>query len=127
VLAVALVPAVSASAAPTYQVSVTARCRKPSRKRQLAPNSCMNYVPDGTQTYEARVTDVDGRPATGVLVHWADSSASARFRPKKNPCTTGSDGTCSDELVVTRPRRGDRITVTATVPGDSALGYLTFR
>jgi hypothetical protein len=41
-------------------------------ERQLAPNHCLNYIPDGTQTYTAQVRDSSGArwatvgDATGV-------------------------------------------------------------
>jgi hypothetical protein len=116
-------PAVAA----TYHVKVSCTVPKNQQERQLAPNSCMNYLPDGTQTFKAKVTDGSGDPVAGVQVQWADSSSSARFRVANNPCTTNSSGVCSDELVETKPRKGEKITVTATVGGSSGTGYLTFK
>lgn len=118
-------PAAAAHAA-VYNVKVT--CTVPNRQpeRQIAPNHCLNYLPDGTQTYNAKVTDSNGRAVSGVKVYWSDDSDAARFRARKNPCTTGSNGVCSNELVVRNPKRSMFITVTATVGGASADGYLSF-
>jgi hypothetical protein len=120
-------PAGAANAAPTYDVTVTCTVPKRQPERQLAPNHCLNYLPDGTQTYIAKVADSNGRPVAGVKVYWSDDSASAKFRVRKNPCTTGSDGRCSNELVVRNPRRDMVIRVTGTVGSSSAVGYLSFR
>jgi hypothetical protein len=121
-----LLVAPSASAI-TYRLTVTCSVPKGSPERQLAPNSCMNYMPDGTQTYTAHVTN-DGHPVTGVTVTWSDSdSKDASFRTTNNPCVTGSGGTCSDELADKSPHAGEKITVTATGGGSTAKGYLTFR
>ncbi len=119
--------AVPAQAAAGYTVTVT--CKVPPREpeRQLAPDSCLNYLPDGTQTYTAKVRKSDGTAASGVTVQWTDSADNARFRLAQNPCTTNSNGVCSAELVVRRPKRGQQITVTATAGGASDQGYLTFR
>lgn len=119
--------ALPAQAAPSYTVTVT--CKVPSREpeRQLAPDSCLNYVPDGTQTYTAQVRKSDGTAANGVKVQWTDSAENARFRVAQNPCTTNASGVCSAELVVRSPKRGQRVTVTATAGGASDRGYLTFR
>ncbi|MGA8980404.1 MAG: hypothetical protein WB473_14950 [Pedococcus sp.] len=119
--------AVPAQAASSYTVTVT--CTVPPRQpeRQLAPDSCLNYVPDGTQTFTARVRKADGTAASGVTVHWTDSAKNAHFRLAQNPCTTNASGSCSAELVVKRPRRGQKITVTATAEAASDQGYLTFR
>jgi hypothetical protein len=119
------VPAATADAA-TYRVTVTCQVPRSQPERQLAANSCLNYVPDGTQTYTARVTDSNGRAVPGVWVSWSDSSSTAHFRVRKNPCRTGSNGTCSDELVERSPRRGAVITVRATVGSAYGLGYLRF-
>lgn len=125
VLAATGVP-VSAAQAASYTVKVT--CTVPQRQpeRQLAPNHCLNYVPDGTQTYTAKVTDSYGRAVSGVWVTWSDNSSAAHFRVRNNPCKTGTNGSCSDELVVRNPKRGMKITVTATVGGSSGVGYLSF-
>jgi hypothetical protein len=115
-----------AADAVTYTVKVTCTVPKLQPERQLASNSCLNYVPDGTQTFTARVTDSTGRAVSGVWVTWSDNSSAAHFRARNNPCRTGSNGTCSDELVVRNPKKGMKITVTATVGGSSGVGYLTF-
>ena len=119
------VPAATADAA-TYTVKVTCQVPRSQPERQLAPNSCLNYVPDGTQTYTAKVTDSYGRPVAGVWVTWSDNSSTAHFRVRRNPCKTGSYGTCSDELVERSPRRGMVITVKATVGSAYGIGYLRF-
>jgi hypothetical protein len=49
--------ALSAQAAANYQIRVTCSVPKSQPERQLAPNSCLNYLPDGTQTYVAHVTE----------------------------------------------------------------------
>jgi hypothetical protein len=109
-----------------YTVKVTCTVPRLQPERQLAPNHCLNYLPDGTQTFTARVTDSNGRAVSGVWVTWSDNSSAARFRITKNPCKTGTNGTCSDELVVRNPKKGMKITVTATVGGSSGVGYLSF-
>ena len=119
-------PTAPAEAA-TYRVKVTCTVPKSQPERQLAPNSCLNYLPDGTQTYTARVTDSNGRAVAGVKVQWADSSTTAQFRLSNNPCTTGTNGRCSDELVESRPRKGEKIKITATFGGSTGVGYLTFQ
>lgn len=111
----------------TYTVVVTCTVPRRQAERQLAANHCMNYLPDGTQTYNATVTDSNGRAVQGVRVYWTDDSAAARFRVKRNPCTTGSNGMCSDELVVRKPRADMQVQVTATVGDSQAVGYLSFR
>jgi hypothetical protein len=117
----------SPASAITYRLTVTCKVPKGSPERQLAPNSCMNYLPDGTQTYTVHVVN-DGRPVAGVTVRWSDSDdGDAWFRVTNNPCVTGSDGTCSDELVDKSPHAGEKITVTATAGSSTAKGYLTFR
>ncbi len=117
-----------AAAATSYRITVTCAVPEHQSERQLGPNSCLNYIPDGTQTYTAKVRDRSGRPVAGVWVRWTDSDREdARFRSAQTPCRTGSHGTCSAELVDRHPRGGERITVTATVAGSSARGYLTFR
>ena len=120
-------PAGVANAAATYQVTVTCTVPRSQPERQLAPNHCLNYLPDGTQTFNAKVTDSRGRAVSGVKVYWSDDSDKAKFRVRNNPCTTGSDGRCSDELVVNNPRRDMVIKVTGTVGSSSAVGYLSFR
>ena len=116
-----------ASAVTNYHVKVTCTVPQSQPERQLASNSCFNYVPDGTQTYNARVTNGAGNPVAGVQVKWTDSSSSAHFRVANNPCTTNFNGVCSDELVENKPARGKKIKVTATAGGGSGVGYLTFR
>ena len=126
--AVSVASAPTSEAATSYQVRVTCTVPKGQPERQLAPNSCLNYVPDGTQTYNAKVRNGSGNPVAGVWVQWTDSNTrDARFRPAQNPCKTNLRGVCSAELVDTNPRAGERITVKATVGGSSAVGYLTFR
>ena len=126
--ATATTPVLTAEAAGTYQIRVTCTVPRTQPERQLAPNSCLNYVPDGTQTYVAHVTTSSGRPAAGVTVRWTDSDArDAHFRLNQNPCVTNASGTCQAELKDTHPRPGEKITITATAGGSSANGYLTFR
>lgn len=124
--ALAAHPAAAAETATTYRVVVTCKVPRLQPERQLAPNHCMNYLPDGTQTFVATVTDSSGRRVQGVRVSWSDDSSLAQFRVRKNPCTTGSDGSCGDELVVKRPTRSLVVTVTATVGAATAKGYLSF-
>ena len=125
-------PAIPAAALPattqSYHVTVTCKVPKSQPHRRLAHNSCLNYLRDGTQTYVAHVKDSAGNPVSGVTVTWADSdSTDASFRAARNPCVTGSHGTCSDELADSHPTSGERITITATAGGSSATGYLTFK
>jgi hypothetical protein len=109
-------------------VRVTCTVPKSQPERQLAPNSCVNWLPDGTQTYTARVLDRRGSPVAGAWVRWTDSDAhGAEFRPRQNPCATGPNGFCSAELDDDQPSSGEKIAVTATVGSNSARGYLTFR
>lgn len=123
----AAAPALTAQAASNYQIRVTCTVPRTQPERQLAPNSCLNYLPDGTQTYVAHVTTSNGRPAVGVTVRWTDSDAKdAHFRLRQNPCVTGASGTCQAEVKDTNPQRGEKITITATAGGSSAKGYLTF-
>ncbi len=120
--------AVPATAADGYDVTVT--CSVPNRQpeRQLAPNHCLNYIPDGTQTYTAHVLDGNGAPAAGVTVTWTDSDPkSAKFRLRQNPCTTNDNGVCSAELIDRRPRPGKVVTVMATAGDATGVGYLTFK
>ncbi|GAA2020862.1 hypothetical protein GCM10009740_06650 [Terrabacter terrae] len=125
---VAVGPALPAQAATGYRVTVTCTVPKSQPERQLAPNSCLNYVPDGTQTYTAKVRNSSGSPVAGVTVSWSDSDAQdALFRINQNPCVTGSSGSCSAELVDRHPKAGEKITVTASVKGASGTGYLTFK
>jgi hypothetical protein len=42
------------------------------------------------------------------------------------PCTTATNGRCSDELVVTRPRAAQMVKVTASFGGATGVGFLTF-
>ena len=116
--------ALPAQAAAGYTVTVT--CKVPPRQaeRQLASDSCLNYIPDGTQTFTAQVRKADGTAASGMTVHWTDSARNAHFRLAQNPCTTNASGSCSAELVVKRLRKGQKITVTATAEGASDQGYL---
>jgi len=123
--ALTVAPASMAQAA-TYTVKVTCAVPKLQPERQLAPNHCLNYIPDNTQTFTAKVTDSNGRAVQGVWVTWSDNSEAAHFRLANNPCKTGTNGTCSDELLVRHPKRGMKITVTATVGGSSGVGYLSF-
>ena len=117
-----------AAAATSYRVRVTCSVPKSQPQRQLARNWCLNYRPDGTQTFVVHVRDRRGHPVAGVSVKWADSDRrDAHFRRAQNPCTTTANGRCSAELVDTRPRAGEKITITATVGGSSAHGYLSFK
>lgn len=123
-----LAPALPATAAGSYGVKVTCAVPKSQPERLLAPGSCLNYMPDGTQTFTAHVRNASGDPVAGVWVQWSDSDTKdAHFRSAQNPCKTGSNGACSAELVDTHPRSGEKITVTATVGASSANGNLTFR
>jgi hypothetical protein len=122
-----VVVAVPAQAATTYTVTVTCTVPKSQPERQLAPDSCLNYLPDGTQTFIAKVRKGDGTAAAGMTVKWTDSATNAHFRLAQNPCTTNSSGVCSAELVVSHPKRGQKVTVTATSGGASDKGYLTFQ
>lgn len=128
-LAILAVPVSSLLAsAQGYQVTVTCTVPKLHPERQLAPNSCLNSVRDGTQTYVAHVKDASGAAVAGVSVKWTDSDdKDARFRLAQNPCTTGSNGACSAELADAHPHAGEQITVTANADGSTAQGYLTFR
>jgi hypothetical protein len=130
--ALALTGATAALAAPAqaaggYKVKVTCTVPSHQQERQLAPNSCFNYLPDGTQTFTAKVTNGSGKAVVGAVVQWSDSASNAAFRSGNNPCVTGRNGTCSDEIVVTRPKASQKITVTATSNGASGTGYLSFR
>lgn len=126
-IAIALVASTAPAEAATFHVKVTCTVPKSQPQRQLAPNSCLNFVPDGTQTFAVRVTDSNGRAVSGASVQWTDSATNAQFRVSKNPCTTATNGRCSDELVVTRPRAGQMIQVTATFGGSAGVGFLTFQ
>lgn len=120
--------AVAAIEATSYRVRVRCDVPKSQPERQLAPNHCMNYLPDGTQTYTARVRDGRGNPVARVWVRWADSDrGDANFRLRQNPCRTGPRGFCSAEFDDDRPRAGEKVTLRAIVGGKSARGYLTFR
>ena len=68
VAAGALVPAGMANAAGTYHVVVTCTVPNIESERQLAPNHCLNYLPDGTQTITAKGTNSKRRPVSGVRV-----------------------------------------------------------
>jgi hypothetical protein len=117
-----------ATAATTYRVTVTCSVPKSQPERQLSPSSCLNYLPDGTQTYVAHVRDGSGRPVAGVSVKWsASDTRDAHFRLAQNPCTTDSKGVCQAELKDTHPKHGETITVTATAGGSSGHGTLTFK
>lgn len=123
-LAAMATPAVSTG----YRIQIS--CKTPQPERQLSPKDCLNYLPDGTQTYTARVTDSAGHPVTGVLVKFTDSdSRDAHFRPRHVKGRTDSTGRFSDELVDTSPRRGEIIRATATIvaSGASDTGTLRFR
>ena len=115
-----------ADAATAYKVKVT--CSVPARQaeRQLASNWCLNYLPDGTQTFTAKVTTSGGKAVAGIQVRWSDNANNAAFRSTNNPCVTGRSGTCSDEVVVTRPKASQKITVTASAGGASGSGFLSF-
>ena len=131
-VALALTGATAALAAPAeaatgYRVKVTCSVPSSQPERQLAPNSCFNYLPDGTQTFTAKVTNSSGKAVAGAIVQWSDNASNAAFRSRNNPCTTGKNGTCSDEIVVTKPKASEKITVTATSNGASGTGYLSFR
>jgi hypothetical protein len=121
-----VVLAAPAEAATSYTVQVTCTVPKSQPERQIAPDWCLNYLPDGTQTYTAKVRKADGSAAAGVTVKWTDNATNAHFRLAQNPCTTNSSGVCSAELVVQNPKRSQKITVTATVGTASDNGYLTF-
>jgi hypothetical protein len=125
-MAIALIAPVAPADAATFHLNVTCTVPKSQPQRQLAPNSCLNFLPDGTQTFAVRVTDSNGRAVPGVRVQWTDSSMTAQFRVRHNPCTTATNGSCADELVVTRPRTGQMIQVTATFGGSTGVGFLTF-
>jgi hypothetical protein len=129
--AVAVIPffglPVLAQGATTYGVTVTCTVPQSQPERQLAPDSCLNYFPDGTQSFTAKVRKSDGTAAAGVTVMWTDSAVNAHFRSSQNPCTTNASGVCSAELVVNHPKHGQKVTVTATAGGASDNGYLTFR
>src|SRR3954452_19000129 len=85
----AATPALSAQAAGSYQIRVTCSVPKSQPERQLASNSCLNYIPDGTQTYVAHVTDTSGQPAAGVTVRWTDSDTKdAHIRRAQATCVT---------------------------------------
>lgn len=128
VAAAVLTPVLPAAAATSYRVTVTCTVPASQQQRQLASNSCMNYLPDGTQTYTAHVRNSSGNAIAGVWVQWTDSdSRDAHFRYAQNPCKTGSNGTCSAELVDTHPQHGEKITVKATAGGSTGTGYLTFK
>jgi hypothetical protein len=123
-----LTVAASPASAQTYTVRVTCKVPANQQERQLAANSCLNYLPDGTQTFIARVKDSNGNAVSGVTVKWSDADSNdAAFRSKQNPCTTGSGGTCSAEVFDAHPRDGEKITVTATAGGSTGKGYLSFR
>jgi hypothetical protein len=122
------VPALTAQAASSYQIRVTCDVPRAQPERQLATNSCLNYIPDGTQTFVAHVTTSNGRPAAGVTVRWTESdSKDAHFRLNQNPCVTNASGICQAEVKDTNPQRGEKITITATAGGSPANGYLTFK
>jgi hypothetical protein len=127
---VAAISATSAlpAAATTYHVRVTCDVPNSQKERQLARNSCLNYLHDGTQTYTAHVENGRGNPVGGVWVRWHDSDRKdAHFRLPQTPCRTGPRGMCSAELVDTDPEAGEKITIRATVAGFWGRGYLTFR
>ena len=118
----------SAEAASGLQIEITCDVPKAEPDRQLASNSCLNYLPDGTQTFVAHVTNTSGRPQAGVTVKWTDSDAKdAHIRQRQVTCVTDAKGTCQAEIKDTNPQRGEKITVTAAVTGNTAKGYLTFK
>lgn len=117
-------PAVSSG----YRIHIT--CKTPQPERQLSPKDCLNYLPDGTQTYTAHVTDSAGHPVAGVLVKFSDSDrVDAHFRYRHIKGRTDRTGRFSDELVDTQPKSGEiiRATVTIVSSGASATGTLRFR
>lgn len=118
--------AVPASA--TTVVAVTCSVPKSQPERQLASNSCLNYIPDGTQTYTALVKNLKGYPRSGITVTWRTSdTADSHFRINQNPCVTDATGTCSAEIKDIAPYKGEKITVTAVTSTASGTGYLTFK
>src|SRR5690349_25180062 len=64
-----------AQAATGYRVTVTCTVPKSQPERQLAPNPCPNYVPDGTQTYTAKVRNSSGSPVAGPAGSGRDTAA----------------------------------------------------
>lgn len=120
--------AAPASAATSYRVTVTCSVPKSQPERQLAANWCLNYLPDGTQTFTAHVRNSSGSPVSGVRVTWTDSDPSrgTHFRTRQNPCVTGSNGSCSAEFVDRSPTSGQRTTMTATAGTNTGTGYLSF-
>jgi hypothetical protein len=128
---VAGAPQASADTVTSIRVTVTCSVPDGQPERQLARNSCLNYLWDETQTYTARVRDSNGDPVPDVVVEWTDSDPlDAHFRILQNPCVTGPDGTCSAELVDRQPFDGEEITVIATATAlgfsDTGRGHLTF-
>jgi Bacterial Ig-like domain (group 1) len=121
--------ALPAEAATGYQVKVTCTVPQNQPERQLAPNWCLNYLPDETQTFTATVLDAGGNPVGGVTVDWSDNDPTqvAHFRFRQNPCVTGADGTCSAEFVDHDATPGESTTVRATIDGDVGRGRITFR
>jgi hypothetical protein len=127
---VGLAPQANAATTSGLRVTVTCSVPKAQPERQLAANSCLNYLPDGTQTFTAHVRDSSGKAVAGATVRWTDSDTrDAQFRAAQNPCVTGINGTCSAEIVDTHPSAGEKITVTATATKLGATGngtgYLT--
>lgn len=110
-----------------YRIDIT--CHARPIERQLSPEDCLNYIPDGTQTYTAKVTDGAGNPVSGVRVRFSDSAQDAFFRPRHVSGRTNRYGKFSDELVDRHPRRGEVIRVTATIvsSGVKDSGTLRFR
>jgi len=108
--------------------TVKVTCSAYPPPRQLAPNSCLNYIPDGTQTYTALVRDGQGRPQRGVSVSWHTSDgADSHFRVNQTPCKTNASGVCSAEIKDMAPKPGEKITITAVTSGASGIGHLTFQ
>lgn len=117
-------PAVSSG----YRIHIT--CKTPESERQLSRKDCLNYLPDGTQTFTARVTDSAGHPVAGVLVEFTDSDTrDAHFRLRHDRGRTDRTGRLSDELVDYHPRSGEIIRASATIvsSGVRDSGTLRFR
>lgn len=123
-----LVGTATPAASSGYRIHIT--CKTPQPERQLSPKDCLNYLPDGTQTFTARVTDSAGHPVAGVLVKFTDSDLrDAHFRLRHDRGRTDRTGRFSDELVDRHPRRGEIIRATVTIVSSGARdsGTLRFR
>ncbi len=115
------------AAAQDYTVRVTCKVPPKQHERKMARNWCMNYLPDGDQTFAAHVRNGRGNPVSGVTVRWTDrDNDDAYFRPKQTPCTTGPRGRCSAEIVDRHPRDREKFAVFATAVGSTGKGYLSF-